>query len=191
MARKTPPPADPAPPTGTLDGREFVELWIKLSRSDWSSIVLIPADPGGSTAPLARALAETGQRLSFYQVTAVTLSALEFGSALALADLAQHAQHEQRTRLAAAAAAAAGEAPAASQEPSPGAPKTEALARTPPTQLIISIPSVISEPLGIPAAQQADAVVVTVRVGHTLTSQVKRTVELVGRERVAGCVLLR
>jgi hypothetical protein len=176
-----------------LDGREFVELWIKLSRSGWSSIVLVPADPGGNTAPLARALAETGQRLSFFQVTAVTLSALEFGSALALADLAQHAQREQRRRQAAAmaAAAAASDSPTPAPDPAGSAPRTEALAVTPPTQLLISIPSVIAEPLGIPAAQQADAVVVTVRVGHTLTAQVKRTVDLVGRERVAGCVLLR
>jgi hypothetical protein len=165
-----------------LDGREFVELWIKLAQQDWTSILLVPADPSASTAAMARALAETGQRLSFYQVTAITLSALEFGSALALADLAQHAERERRR-------SATAEAPA-SGDTGRGA-TTEALVVSPPARLIISIPSVISEPLGLPAAQQADAVVVTVRVGHTLTSNVRRTIQLVGRDRVAGCVLVR
>ncbi len=175
-----PPPAKP----GMLDGREFVELWIKLAQHDWTSILLVPADPSGSTAAMARALAETGQRLSFFQVTAITLSSLEFGSALALADLAQHAERERRR------SATTVEPPPANGDGARGA-TSEALVVSPPARLIISIPSVISEPLGLPAAQQADAVVVTVRVGHTLTANVKRTIQLVGRDRVAGCVLVR
>jgi hypothetical protein len=185
MAREHPHPVEPqSPAPGMLDGREFVELWIRLSQSDWTSVILVPADPSGSTAGMARALAETGQRLSFFQVTAITLNALEFGSALALADLAQHAERERRRPV------AVNEAPPAEGD---GArhPTTEAMVVSPPARLIISIPSVIGEPLGLPAAQQADAVVLVVRVGQTLTSHVKRTVQLIGRERVAGCVLVR
>jgi len=182
MARKhRPPPAEPAAPApAMLEGREFVELWLKLAQDDWTSMLLVPADPSGSTAALARALAETGQRLSFCQVTAITLSALEFGSALALADLAQHAERERRRATPADAAV-------------DGAPQatTEAMVVAPPARLIISIPSVIAEPLGLPAAHQADGVVVAVRVDHTLTAHVKRTIELIGRERVRGCVLVR
>lgn len=177
-----PHPAEPVGPVpGRLDGREFVELWLNLAQNDWTSILLVPAEPTGSTASIARSLAETGQRLSFYQVTAITLSALEFGSALALADLAQHAERERRRT-----------APVVAPAPAPAgdAPTTEAMVVAPPARLIISIPSVIAEPLGLPAAHQADAVVVVVRVNQTLTADVKRTIELVGRERVAGCLLV-
>ncbi len=46
-------------------------------------------------------------------------------------------------------------------------------------------------PGGVPLAVQADAVVLVVRLGATALGDVEETVELVGRERVLGCVVAR
>ncbi len=204
-------------------GREFLELWISLSRREWGSLVLIPADREGSTADIANALAEIGQRLSYEPVTAITVSSLEFGSALALADLQQHLDRERsmhrgvRPSNGAAPApvngsAVGGSAPEPAGEPrsepgargvdvgeaapaepgiAPDGAPTEALAVVPSARLLISIPPVVSEPLGLAAAHKADAVVLAVRINRSRMAEVRRTIDLVGRDRVIGCLLLR
>ncbi len=48
----------------------------------------------------------------------------------------------------------------------------------------------VTEPLGLAATQHADAVVVTVRMGRTKTSDLRRTIELIGADQVTGCVLV-
>jgi hypothetical protein len=185
---------------------EYLELWINLARREWHSLVVIPADGHGSTADVAQALAEIGQRLSFGPVTALTLSALEYGSALALADLQQHIHREREKQVVAAGPAAGEPAPdrAASPPPSPastpgpangaadgnGARKPDALMLVPPARLIISVPPVISEPLGLTAAAEADAIVLAVRMNHSRMAEVRRTIQLVGRDRIAGCFLV-
>jgi len=60
----------------------------------------------------------------------------------------------------------------------------------PSARLIISIPAVIQEPLGLAATLEADAVVITVRMRRTKLPNARRTIELVGREREAGCYLM-
>jgi hypothetical protein len=183
--------------------RQHLELWMALARLTWRSLVLVPADPDGSTAALARALADIGQRLSFGPVTAVTIDELEFGTALALADLQQHldrnagpfAQEGPVVETSIAAAPAEKDElpvpePTGSQgETIPPPPATTALTVVPPARLIISIPAVIREPLGLAATREADAVVVTVQMRRTRLPDARRTIELVGRERVAGCYL--
>lgn len=193
--------------------REFLELWIHLSRKEWGSLVIIPADAGGSTAEIASGLAEIGQRLSYGPVTAVTVNSLEYGSALALADLQQHVERERRSGGRMVPAVNAGPEPGAdaadpsatptpapipSPTPTPGAaangtaaPTTEALVKVPPARLIISVPSVISEPLGLTAAAESDAVVLAVRMNRSRMSEVRRTIQLVGRERILGCFVIR
>jgi hypothetical protein len=197
-------------------GREYLELWISLSRRQWGSLVLIPADREGSTAEVANALADIGQRLSYEPVTAIAVSSLEYGSALALADLQQHLNRERRswgdTVVSAAGEASpnpGAEAPVAGGAPAGGrgaseagssaaAPwsagepaKTEALMVTPLARLIISVPPVVTEPLGLAAAHNADAIVLAVRMNRSRIADVRRTIELVGQTRVMGCVLLR
>jgi hypothetical protein len=179
-------------PTGRpagADAREIVELWIRLSRSDWSSLILVPADPGDSTTAIARTLADIGQRLSYFQVTAITVESLEYGSALALADIQQQVDRDRRARSRLPEPPPAPEpAPAGDSETPPG-PRTEALVLNPPARLVISIPPILSEPLGLNATHEADAVIVLVRMGRSHLANVRRTVELIGRERVMGCIL--
>lgn len=200
-------------------GRDVLELWITLARREWGSLVVIPADRDGSTAEIANTLADIGQRLSYGPVTAITVTSLEYGSALALADLQQHVERERRNwgRTAPTVtvnpeagpgadggpAAAPSTPPAAS--PPPGArteppeagssedpsSRSEALVVVPPARLIISVPPVVTEPLGLAAAEEADAVVLAVRMYHSRMAEVKRTIQLVGRHRITGCFLVR
>lgn len=200
------------PRTRVGSRNEYLELWINLARREWHSLVVIPADGSGSTAEVARALAEVGQRLSFGPVTALTLSSLEYGSALALADLQQHIQRERNGSAKPVAPidpdvgepAPAPRARPAGPPPSPppgaangdpaadanGARKPDALMLVPPARLIISVPPVISEPLGLTASAEADAVLLAVRMNHSRMAEVRRTIQMVGRERIAGCFLV-
>ena len=79
--------------------RQFEELWFTLARRRWNSIVSVPADPGGSAAGIGKSLAEIGTRLSEIPVTAISVSSLEYESALALVDLQQYVNRERRTSL--------------------------------------------------------------------------------------------
>ena len=205
--------------------RDVLELWINLARRDWGSLVVIPADRDGSTAEIANTLADIGQRLSYGPVTAITVSSLEYGSALALADLQQHVERERRNwrrvpqdvTVVPDPGAGAGEVtspdpdsspssgPAANPQPEPhpggvqqepepfakSGDRSEALVVVPPARLIISVPPVVTEPLGLTAAEEADAVVLAVRMNHSRMAEVKRTIQLVGRQRITGCFLVR
>lgn len=182
--------APPAPPASTA--REFEELWFALDGGDWLSVVIVPADSGGSSEAYATALAEVGKRLSAGPVTAITASTLDAASARAFADL-QELERARRRAL----------RPAPAVDLSPlGIGRLESAARMAPREgipreippdgrIILSIPSVVREPLGLAVARAADWVVVSVVLGRTLLAEARRTVELVGRERVAGWLLVR
>ncbi len=171
------------------DRRDVLELWMALSRFEWKSLVLVPTDPASSPEALARWLAEIGKRLTFGTVNAISVDSLEYGSALALADLQQHVVSERPPPAPVIVAPPVVEAGMGAAPPAP--PPTEALMRIPPTRLIISIPPVIREPLGIPAAREADAVIVCLRLGTSRVPDLRRTVQLIGREKIVGTVLLR
>jgi hypothetical protein len=201
-------------------GREYLELWMNLARYDWGSLVVIPADRNDSTADIANALAGIGQRLSYGPITAITVTTLEYGSVLALVDLQQHVKRERRlggrtvplvnvspeganggpapVPDATEGVGAGQSAPArprpvpqdadSSEEPTQ---RNESLVLVPPARLIISVPPVVTEPLGLAATEEADAVVLAIRLNHSRMAEVKRTIQLVGRERITGCLLVR
>ena len=211
------------------DVRQFQELWFTLARREWRSIVFVPADPSFSTEPLARSLADVGNRVSELPVTAITVRELEYGTALALAELQQRADREpspdeERTPLIEVASRVV-DTPPPEWNVAPGSrpriealatkngfyaygvlpevedlfqrqareldrKKREALARAPAARLVIAIPAVITEPLGLAAAHQADAVLVAIELGHTRIADVRRTIELIGRERIVGAFLV-
>jgi hypothetical protein len=189
-------------------GRDYIELWIGLSRLSWGSLVVVPADRDGSTATIATALADIGQRLSYGPVTAITVNAFEYGSALALSDLQQHIDRERRGGVATVVGpaepppqehdvvvdgpdAAPAPAPAEVRPAEGGRPRSQAIMVVPPARLVISVPPVVSEPLGLAAVSQADLVVLAVQRYRSRIADVRRTVELVGRKRIAGCLLIR
>ncbi|HSN13091.1 MAG TPA: hypothetical protein VLT61_00565 [Anaeromyxobacteraceae bacterium] len=146
------------PPPTTDAVRGYQELWFALARRSWSSVVLVPAAPGGSTVDAARALAEVGGQLDAAPVTALTATALEYGTARALSELNRSGPAER-----------------------------DATGRG---RLVIAISSVITEPLGLGATAAADAVIVCIEQGRTRLADARRTIELVGRDRIAGCYLV-
>jgi hypothetical protein len=57
-------------------------------------------------------------------------------------------------------------------------------------QLVVAIPSVVVEPLGVAVARQADLVVLCIRMGWSGLDDARQTVQLVGEDRMAGCLVL-
>lgn len=57
-------------------------------------------------------------------------------------------------------------------------------------QFIVAIQSVLLEPLGLAVAQAAEAVVLCVEIGNTRVSSVRKTIAVIGRERISGCVIV-
>jgi hypothetical protein len=185
------------PPIETGD-RAYLLLWFALARRPWKTLVLVPSCPDGSADEAARMLAEVGEKVSGLPVRAITMTSLDYGTASALADL-QERIRRRTTEMEQAPPAidvtaievragspdwAWGRGPG---EPTPGvaeAPRSAA-------QFVIAIPSLISEPLGLSATQAADAVVLLVELGRTRMADLHRIVDQVGRERVAGCILLK
>jgi hypothetical protein len=144
-------------------GRDYQELWFSLARRPWRSLVLVPTEAGGSAAAVATSLSEVGRRLRETPVTFhIVADPLDPASAGRLA-----------ARLV-----------------------TGSMSETPPApdqplgQVIVAVQPVITEPLGVAIAQAADLAVVCVEMGRSSASSVRRTVELLGRDRIAGCVLV-
>jgi hypothetical protein len=57
-------------------------------------------------------------------------------------------------------------------------------------RVIVAVPPLSVEPLGATVAQGVDAVVLVLCVGRTQLAAAQHTVDLVGRERLAGCLLV-
>jgi len=56
---------------------------------------------------------------------------------------------------------------------------------------IVAILPVVDERLGVVVARAADAVVLCVEMGRTRLAAIRRTVELIGRNRIAGCFVVK
>jgi hypothetical protein len=177
--------------------REFQEFWLSLSRWSWDSLVLVPADVGISTADVATSLADVGGRLRDSPVTAVVAEKLDFESARMLSDLQLSVRDSPpvpngHTIPVEAKVVSPDAAPSAVSRPVPeisGLPVARPL--PPAGRVIVSIQPVVVEPLGVAIAHAADAVVLCVRMGATRMKAARRTLELVGPERVIGAFLVR
>ena len=151
-----------ARPEGDGPGAEYKKVWFALARRYWASVVLVPASPRGSVAELARGLAEVGKRLREEPVTAIVAEALDYDGAAKLAQAVGATGAVSKAR------------PVAT-----------------PLQLIVAVQPVVVEPLGVAVAHAADAAIVCIEMGWTRLEDVRRTVEVIGRERVAGTIVLR
>lgn len=174
-----------APPS-----RQLQELWFSIAARPWSSLLLVPADRGGSAAEIARGLAEVGARLRQTPVTAVVAESIDFDSVRRLANL--HAPERGggpgsgvETNIVAVPPdplASAGAAPPSAHE---------AVAMPPYGRVIIAIRPVVEEPLGVAIAHAVDAIVVCVQQGTTRLAAARRTIDLIGPARILGAVYLR
>jgi hypothetical protein len=180
-------------PTGT--GRGLVELWFRIARWEWTSVAMVPADRGGSVRALAVSMAEAGKSVDATPVTAIAMATLDAFSARTLGELQRVAAREgMRTpaRTATLETAARVVGVGEDDEPSAGsevAPRAN-LALPSGGRVIVAIPSVLDEPLGLAVTQQASVVLVAIRLGKTPLADARGTIELIGRDRVSGCVLV-
>ena len=112
---------------------EFQSLWFTLARMPWRSLVIVPAGEGGSAAAVATALADVGRRLRTIPVTFLVMAGpLDYASA---------------GKIVASVAKPPGEDPGNTG---------------PYGRVIVAIPAVVTEPLGIAVTDAADAVVLCV-----------------------------
>lgn len=75
---------------------------------------------------------------------------------------------------------------------SPEPSSTHSFRALPPSgRLVIAIQPVIVEPLGVAVARAADAVVLCIQLGETHLKAAKKTIELIGADRIAGAFIVR
>ncbi len=168
-------------------GREYQELWFRLARLPWASLVIVPADRGTSASEIATSLAEVATSLRDTAVTAIVADQMDYGSARALAEL--------QPRLANGAAFGTTievRARDTSSASPPSSGTTNAATALPPTgRAIVAIRAVVDEPLGIAIAHAADAVLLCVEMGRSRAGAARRTTELIGADRIVGAVVVR
>ncbi len=171
-----------------LPGREYQELWFKLARRNWRSVVLVPADAGESAANAATSLAEVGKQLHEFPVTLfIMANPLDYWPAVQIVTTA--ASTEGGSGVPPPASTSFDYASAVQVVAS--AASTELASRRPPAgKVIVAVQPVVAEPLGLAVTQAADVVIVCVELGRTRLASARRTIELVGRERIAGCLLI-
>jgi hypothetical protein len=165
----------------------YQELWFSLARKPWAALVLVPAHPGGTAGPIATSLADVGGRLRDTPITAIVADEVDYASARMLAEMQALASRTRRRPAVTDDAERARTEPPGGTEPAqrdPGPPGA-------PGQVIVAIPSVATEPLGVALAHAADAVVVCVERGRSTVREIRRTVELIGPERITGALFLR
>ncbi len=142
--------------------RDMQALWFALAHLRWTSLALVPVDEGGSAAAVATSLAEVGRRLHDAPVTFFVMAdPIDYNSAGKI--------------ISAVAAVGKG---------------TTALTVAPTGRVIVAVQPVVSEPLGLAVTQGADAVVLCVEMRRDRLAAARKTIELVGRDRIAGCLLL-
>ena len=142
-------------------GREYQELWFALSREAWRTVVLVPADPGVSAVYIAGALGDVARWLREPPATIITMSdPLDYVTAIQLSP--RVSPDEQ------------------------GGPGREASA----SKIIVAVQPVVVEPLGLAVTRAADAVVLCIEKGHSRLASARRTIELIGRERIRGCIFV-
>jgi hypothetical protein len=141
---------------------EIEGLWFRLARMQWRTLVLVPADEAASAVEVTAALADVGRRLRVGPVTFLLLSGpMEFAAA---------------GKIVRAVGGRRGPA-GTDEEHKEG-------------RLLIAIPPVVTEPLGLAVTEVADAIVLCVERGASRLRFAERTVELVGRDRIIGAVML-
>jgi hypothetical protein len=137
-------------------------LWFKLARMQWRTLVLVPGDERASAVEVAAALADVGRRLRSGPVTFLLLSGpMDFEAAGKIVQAVGRRQEDASTGL-----------------------------REGEGRLLIAIPPVVVEPLGLAVTEVADAVVLCVSRGESRLRDAERTIELVGRERIVGALIL-
>jgi hypothetical protein len=168
----------PKSPAG-LPSRELQELWFATRRRDWKSLVLVPATPGRSAYPLAKALGEVGGIVRMSPVQVVNAEGLDLPRIAALVE-----------SMTIASAASSVWVSSGVDKLGPAAAQTPASRQQDPAMIVVIEP-VAQNPLALPVALASDAVLLVLDLGASLLDEARHTIELIGRDRLVGCVLVR
>jgi hypothetical protein len=152
--------------------------------------VLVPADRGTLVGEIANSLAEVGTRLRETPVTAIVADAIDYESIRTLTDL-QPRLNDQRPWPSVEVVASPVTPDAPGGDASWPPPLREATLMPPVGRAIIAIRPIADEPLGVAIAQAADAVVLCIEMGAHRMKAARRTIELIGPERIIGAFLIR
>jgi len=171
-------------PTGGkrgLPSRELQELWFATRRREWKSLVVVPASPGASILHIARALGEVGGAIRMSPVQVINAEGMDLDQIATLVlDLSVEVAPEVKAEVNGSAwtlGSGGWDAPGGR-----GAPAERAT--------IIAIEAVAENPLNLPLALAVDAVLLCVEIGRTRLDDARHTIELIGRDRFVGTVLL-
>lgn len=149
---------------------EAQELWLSITRRDWRTLAVIPAHRDGSALSIATALAEAGSLLKGKPVE------------LFSADRADHSSTGEHSTVMSSRNT--------SQIPLHQVPDAGLPPAAEKFERVVALEPLASNPLGATIAQAAEAVLMVAESGVTELRAAKRTVEMIGRERFVGCVLV-
>ena len=141
--------------------REYQELWFALARKSWRSLAIVAVDREESASEITNALGEVARMLDERVSFFAPIDVLDYVSVAGI--------------FSAANANFAADIPRPVKAP---------------VRSIAILPPVVRNPLALKVATAADVVVICVEIGKTRLSAVRRTIELIGRDHVAGCVLI-
>lgn len=170
-----------------LPSRDLQELWFATRRRDWKSLVVVPASPGSSVLHIAEALGEVGGAIRFSPVKLVNAEGLDLDRIASLVlDLGAEGEPDLRGEMKGSVwTSGSGRSVPGNWDPREERPAPAEQAT------IVAIDAVAENPLILPVAFAADAVLLCVELGRTRIADARHTVELIGRERIIGAVLLR
>ncbi len=133
--------------------RELRQLWLSLIRASWSSVAVVPVEPGASARTVTRALIETARlhELGAFKLIDAQGASIADGDRL-VKELASSLKDGGR--------------------------------------VVIAVDSLMESLGGIPLVMAADAALLLVRLGTSDFASARSTIDIIGRERILGCVAL-
>lgn len=158
---------------GALPPRDLQELWFATRRRPWTSLCVVPAAPGMSVVPIARALAEVGQLVSRDPVRVIDAEGMDLAQ---IADIV--------LEMSTAGSSVWTSIPRQGRRDVPSAARDG-------TPLVLAIDSVVENPLVLPIPLAADVVLLCAELGASDLAAARHTVELIGRDRIVGIVLVK
>jgi hypothetical protein len=148
---------------------EARELWFTISRTPWTTLVMIPAHEGGSALGLAHELVEVGSALRRKPVELISAEGIDLTTSSGWLFDALSGRVGPR---ALEADAGAGTVQSARNE-----------------RIVVLEPIAVNG-MSVPVARAADAVLLVVEQGVTDFSSARATLKAIGRERFVGCALI-
>jgi hypothetical protein len=162
--------APPGQVEGTAGGYSYQlqELWFSLIRKPWASLALLPTHERGSSIEVARRLAAIGGRFRGAPLTLLEGADLDLESAARLTQTVQTAGSSWTS----------------------ASPQQQRIGVQSEPRTLVALGPLLENPMGVPVALAADAVLLLIERGLTRIPDAQKTLRMIGREHVIGAVLV-